>query len=139
MKRITAIALLAIANFALAGTSFAQSEEVKANVPFDFTVANKLLPAGTYSMNKESTGFIMIKNHDKHIAVLTLVDVDGNQSRDGGKLIFHKVGDQYFLSEILCDWAESMNVAIPRSKAEKKVLLQQAMDQPTREVFIAAR
>src|ERR1700743_433439 len=50
MKRITAIALLAIANLAVAGTSFAQSKTVQAKVPFDFTVGNKLLPSGTYTI-----------------------------------------------------------------------------------------
>ena len=110
----------------------------RADVPFDFTVANKLLPAGTYTLKAESTGLIVIKNHDKPIAVLTLVTTDGNRSPNGGKLIFHKIGDQYFLSEILCDWAP-MNVTVPRSKAEKRVLLQQAMVHPTSEVFIATR
>ena len=138
MKRITAIALLAIANFAMAGMSFAQSYGVKANVPFDFTVANKLLPAGTYTMIRESTGLIEIRNHDKPIAVLTVVNQDVNKSTDGGKLIFHKYGDQYFLSEILSDWA-TMNVNVPRSKAETRVRLQQAMVHPASEVFIATR
>ncbi len=72
MKRITAIALLAIANFAMAGTSFAQSKMVKANVPFDFTVGKQLLPAGTYTIKAESSGLIAIKNHDKPITVLTI-------------------------------------------------------------------
>jgi hypothetical protein len=138
MKRITAIALLAIANFALAGTSFAQSNGVKADVPFDFTVANKLLPAGTYTLKAESTGLIEIKNHDKPIAVFTLVTPDGNKSKNGGKLLFHKIGDQYFLSEILSDWS-TMNVTVPCSKAETRVRLQQAMVHPTSEVFIATR
>jgi hypothetical protein len=138
MKRITAIALLAIANFAMAGMSFAQSYGVKANVPFDFTVANKLLPAGTYTMIRESTGLIEIRNHDKPVAVLTVVSHDENTSSDGGKLIFHKYGNQYFLSEILSDWA-TMNVSVPRSKAEKNVRLQQAMVHPASEVFIATR
>ena len=138
MKRINAIALLAIANFAMAGMSFAQSNGVKANVPFDFTVANKLLPAGTYTMIRESTGLIEIRNHDKPVAVLTVVTHDENTSSDGGKLIFHKYGNQYFLSEILSDWA-TMNVSIPRSKAEKNVRLQQAMVHPANEVFIATR
>jgi hypothetical protein len=40
MKRITATALLAIANFAMVGTSFPQSKAVQAKVPFDFTVGN---------------------------------------------------------------------------------------------------
>ena len=138
MKRITAIALLAIANFAMAGTSFAQSKMVKANIPFDFTVGKQLLPAGTYTIKAESSGLIAVKNHDKPLTVLTLTVQDGSRSPKGGKLIFHKYGDQYFLSEILCDSAE-MDVAVSPSKAEKRVQLQQAMVQPSSEVFIAAR
>jgi hypothetical protein len=138
MKRITAIALLAIANFAMAGTSFAQSKMVRANVPFDFTVGKQLLPAGTYTIKEESSGLIAIRNHDKPITVLTIVDQDGARSPNGGKLKFHRYGDQYFLSEILCDWAD-MDVAVRPSKTEKRVQLQQAMVHPSSEVFIAAR
>ena len=138
MKRITAIALLAIANFALAGTSFAQSKLVRANVPFDFTVGTQLLPAGTYTIKTQSSGLIVIKNQDKPLTVMTIVDQDGARSPNGGKLMFHKYGDQYFLSEILCDWA-GMNVALHPSKVEKRVQLQQAMVHPSSEVFIAAR
>jgi hypothetical protein len=138
MKRITAIALLAIANFAMAGTSFAQSQMVRANVPFDFTVDKQLLPAGTYTIKAESSGLVAIKNHDKPITVFTIAAPDGNKSPNGGKLIFHKYGDQYFLSEILCDSAE-INVRVHPSKVEKRVQLQQAMIHPSSEVFIAAR
>ena len=70
MNRITAIALLAIANFAMAGTSFAQSRGVQADVPFDFTVGDKLLPSGTYAIKEESSGLIVVKNHDKAIAMM---------------------------------------------------------------------
>jgi hypothetical protein len=76
MKRIVAIALLAIANFAMAGTSFAQSKWVRADVPFGFTVGSEHLPAGTYTFKTESEGLIAIKNHDKPIAVFTIVDRD---------------------------------------------------------------
>jgi hypothetical protein len=138
MKRITAIALLAIANFAMAGSSFAQSNGVRANVPFDFTVGNDLLPAGTYTIKPQSTSVIVIKNHDKPIAVLSLVHQDGNKSTNGGKLTFHKYGDQYFLSEILSDGA-NMNVEIPTSKAEKRVRLQQATLHSSSQTFVAAR
>jgi hypothetical protein len=138
MKRITAIALLAIANFAMAGSSFAQSNGVRANVPFDFTVGNDLLPAGTYTIKPQSTSVIVIKNHDKPIAVLSLVHQDGNKSTNGGKLTFHKYGDQYFLSEILSDGA-NMNVEIPTSKAEKRVRLQQATLHSSSQTFVATR
>ena len=138
MKRITAIALLAIANFALAGTSFAQSKLVRANVPFDFTVGKQLLPAGTYTIKTQSSGLIVIKNQDKPLTVMTIVDQDGARSPNGGKLMFHKYGDQYFLSEILCDDAD-MNLKIPDSTKEKKVRLQQARLLTSTETLVAAR
>ncbi len=137
MKRITAIALLAIANFAVAGTSFAQSRTVQAKVPFDFTVGNNLLPSGTYTIKEESTGLIVIKSRDKAIAMVSLVNPDGNKAAGGGKLIFHKYGSQYFLSEILSDRA-NMNVRVPVSKTEKRVKLQEAMIAASSDTFIAA-
>ncbi len=138
MKRITAIALLAIANFAMAGTSFAQSTGVRANVPFDFTVGNKLLPAGTYTIKEQSDHVILITNHDKPIAALSLVNGDSNRSPNGGKLKFHRYGSQYFLSEILCDQA-NMSLQVPTSKTEQKTALQEAKLRARGETFVAAR
>src|SRR5450432_3011957 len=116
MKRNTAIALFAIASFAVAGKSFAQDHAVQATVPFDFTVGAKLLPSGTYTISADSTNVIVIRNRYKPIATLSLVRPDDSkQTGNGGKLVFHKYGDQYFLSEILCDAAE-MNMKVPPSK-----------------------
>ena len=56
MKRITAIALLAIANLAMAGTSFAQSQGVRAKVPFDFTVGNTCFPRVLTPLKGNQTG-----------------------------------------------------------------------------------
>lgn len=138
MKRNTAIALIAIANFAMAGTSFAQSTGVRANVPFDFTVGNKLLPAGTYTIKEQSDHVILITNHDKPIAAISLVNGDSNRSPNGGKLKFHRYGSQYFLSEILCEQA-NMNLQVPTSKTEKKTALQEANLRARGETFVAAR
>jgi hypothetical protein len=126
MKRITAIALLAIANFALAGTSYAQSTGVRAEVPFSFAVGDKVLPAGNYTIKSESPHVIVIKNHDHPAeAALSLVNQASNGSPNGGKLLFQKYGSQYFLSEILCNSAD-MNLSIPPSKREKRAQRQQA-------------
>ena len=138
MKRITAIALLAIANFAVAGTSFAQSKAVQAKVPFDFTVGNKVLPSGMYTIEEVSPWSIVIKNHDNAVERVSVVDQDGKKSANGGKLIFHKYGGQYFLSEVLSDRA-NMNVRVPVSKTEKRVKLQEAMIAPSSDTFIAAK
>jgi hypothetical protein len=140
MKRTTAIALLAIANFAISGTSFAQSNGVRVTVPFDFTVGDKVLPSGTYTIKPESTNpnVIVIRSHDKPIAALSLVHQDGNKSPNGGKLLFHKYGGQYFLSEILCDRAD-MNVELSTSKAEKRAQLLQATLNSGSQTVVAAQ
>jgi hypothetical protein len=138
MNRIKAIALFAIANFAMAGTSFAQSNGVRANVPFDFTVGDKLLPAGTYTIKEQSDHVILIQNHDKPIAAISLVNGDANRSPNGGKLKFHRYGSQYFLSEILCEQA-SMNLQVPTSKTEKRTALQEAKLRARGDTLVAAR
>ena len=61
MNRITAIALLAIANLAMAGTSFAQSNGVAAKVPFPFAVGDKVLPAGSYTLQAK----LLARAHDQ--------------------------------------------------------------------------
>jgi hypothetical protein len=140
MKRTTAITLLAIANLALAGTSFAQSNEIRATIPFDFTVGNRLLPSGTYTLAPESgnANVIVIRSHDKPIAALGLVYHDGNKSPNGGKLLFHTYGGQHFLSEILCDRAH-LNVELPTSKTEKRAQLQLATLKSSGQIVVAAQ
>jgi hypothetical protein len=138
MKRFTAIALFAIASFAVADKSFAQDQRVRATVPFDFTVGSKLLPSGTYTIKQKSSQLIMIENHDKPIALLSLAVPDGKKARTDGVLVFHKYGDRYFLSEILCDYA-SMNFQIPPSKLEKSVQVQNARLSGSSQTLVATR
>jgi hypothetical protein len=138
MKRITAIALLAIANFAMAVTSLAQSNEVKAKVPFAFAVGSTVFPAGIYTITSQSSHAILIKNLDQTVAALSLVNQDSNKSPNGGKLVFHRYAGQYFLSEILCDRAD-MNLELPTSKREKTAQLQQARLGASGETLVAAR
>jgi hypothetical protein len=138
MKRITAIALFAMANFVMAGASFAQSRGVQATIPFDFTVGNKLLPSGTYTITQGETRVITIRSHDKPIAILSLVDPDDHKSPNHGKLVFNKYGSQYFLSEILCDQSD-MHVAVPASKTEKRVRLEQARLNSNSQTLVATR
>ena len=138
MKRNTAIAFLAIANLAMAGTSFAQSNGVQAKVPFEFSVGNRVLPAGTYTIKEASDHMIVIRNHDQSIAMLSLVQEDSNSSPKAGTLKFHRYGSQYFLSEILCDQAD-MNLQVPKSKTEKRVALQEAKLGTRGETLVAAR
>jgi hypothetical protein len=127
MKRIAAIALVVVAGFLTAATGLAQNYGVRATIPFDFTVGDKLLPPGTYTITSFDSHELWIRNRDKSVSVATIALAGHNDPGNGntGKLVFNKYGDQYFLREILCG-AASMNAALPASKLEKRVRVQEA-------------
>src|SRR5277367_6696932 len=77
MKRNAAIALIAFSTLAAGSRALAQEPGVKATVPFEFTVAGKLLPADTYTITSTSHGVISIESADKHIRIVTTTQQSG--------------------------------------------------------------
>lgn len=125
MKRIAVIALILLAGLCTAGSLQAQSHEVRANVPFDFTVGGKHLPAGTYTFVSDRQDTIVVRNYDARIEVLSMTFDTERTPVNLSRLVFNKYGDQYFLHEIQCP-SIALNVEIPRSKLEKQVHAQVA-------------
>ena len=83
----------------------AQSERTGAiNIPFSFTVGEKTLPAGEYSFEpnrKDSDLVWLVQSRDGHVtALFTTTAVRATETQEKAKLVFHKYGDQYFLSQI---------------------------------------
>jgi hypothetical protein len=64
---------------------------------------------------------------------------NGNESTSGGKLVFQKYGDRYFLNQVLSPTRTSLNVTIPPSKLEKRVQHQEASMKQAQQIQIAAR
>jgi hypothetical protein len=105
---------LSVAGFA------ALSARVDANIPFDFMIGNKRLPAGKYLIQRGSTTGTSVIRGLENKKVATFMTIKGNQnSEQKTKLIFHRYGDQYFLAQV---WEGVNNtvVEIPKSKAERK-------------------
>lgn len=136
MKRITAIALLTFASCVTAARALDVDPSVQANVPFDFIVGDRVLPAGTYKITEQSAGVIMIQNRDKHVTVLTLAE--GDDATKGNKLIFDRYGDRYFLSEVLCPHS-NLTVQIPASKMEKAAQKQEASIHDSGQTLVAVK
>ena len=137
MKRTIVIAF-ALAALVTAGTAMAQEHAVKANVPFDFSVGNAHVPAGTYTIwSTGSTSLIEIRNDSAKVTIFGS-GYASDQNAQNGKLVFDKLGDRYFLREVLCS-AVAMNMELPVSKAEKNVQKQQASlrSENKEQVFVA--
>lgn len=120
MKRFRVIPLLILAGFCTAGITQAQNRDVRAKVPFDFTVASKHLPSGSYEFITQPNSTIVIRNADQRIAVLAMTGAADNLRDYRSVLVFHKYGDSYFLREIHCPTI-SVNADFPQSKQEKQL------------------
>jgi hypothetical protein len=78
---------------------------IRVNIPFDFSIANKKLPAGNYSIGRA------IQNSDN--TVLSILDGRGHtkearlsipvlaaEAKNQATLVFHRYGDEYFLYQV---------------------------------------
>jgi hypothetical protein len=130
MKKFTVTALLTLAGLVWAGSAFAQiKHEVRAYVPFEFSVGDKVLPAGNYLFDSESTPtadnhVLLVKNidHPQYAAVTLGNDGSWEQTpvykADTERLVFDNYGGQYFLREVR-SLVENLNLEFPTTKAEK--------------------
>ncbi len=75
---------------------------MRANVPFDFIVGDKTLPAGTYTISKPTlSGTLRIENVDSgESTVVMSTVVEGFRPNDETKFVFKRYADQYFLDQV---------------------------------------
>jgi hypothetical protein len=124
MKKQIAIAVALMAAAIAAGQCYAQRTTCKADIPFAFQVANQTMPAGEYliqrnsDLNEETQ---MIRRTDSSAAALALTSavVDVKNGKSEPELVFHKYGDNYFLSEIWTGQGDGRRLLV--SKREKEL------------------
>jgi len=107
----------------LAASTQAQQTGVKANIPFDFVVNNHTYPAGEYTLKGVSVDSPMLRidNAQGDASVVSLtIPCNRPWPADSTKLVFHRVGDTYFLSQL---WIEGYNYGRSFSEGHQEVLL----------------
>jgi hypothetical protein len=125
MKRIAAIALFAVVTTFGVANAMAQEEyPVRATMPFNFTVGNKSLPAGTYTILQVRDDLVEIRNQDGKVATLSTAypytAVPYSQVSSKAVVVFNRYGSQYFLHQI-AGGPSSINENVPVSKSESRV------------------
>ncbi|HEX5235052.1 MAG TPA: hypothetical protein VFW25_06945 [Silvibacterium sp.] len=139
MKRITAVAFFTLASILGAGRALAQSHQVQATVPFDFTVGANVLPSGTYTIESVSDNGIEIRSSGQRSGILALAFVTSDQSLRGDELVFEKHAGRYSLREILCE-SGKMNVSVPAGNWKKGSRMEEAkLQDNSGQVLIAAK
>jgi hypothetical protein len=97
----------------------AQQTILSANVPFTFNIGDKQLPAGAYAV-REMDRATLIESKDGEHSVLGIYQYAGPSKTDQTKLVFHKVGDRYFLAQIWTS-ARGQGLSVPQSQREKEL------------------
>jgi hypothetical protein len=98
MKRLV-LAILAVSVLAL--PVCAQRTVAVGDIPFGFVVGNVTMPAGEYAFGYSAGLFIVtLAGADRHTNFLSANPEVVQSVPEQAKLVFHRYGDQYFLSEI---------------------------------------
>jgi hypothetical protein len=93
-----------------------------ANVPFNFYVKGKALPAGAYRIEATQVGgsvALKIQSADGQItAIVPARLATAKAIHPESRLVFNRFGDQYFLSQVL-GFEENATYALLKSRAEE--------------------
>jgi hypothetical protein len=89
-----------------------------ASIPFEFNVGEKTLPAGEYRVQSVNGSFVRIQSEDRKTSAIVLSTSVIGKARDEAKLIFHRYGNRYFLSQAWVD-GETEGLQVPKPRAER--------------------
>lgn len=125
--RLTMIGLLSVvAMVVMVGSAQAQSlgNKIRINVPFEFSVGDKKLPAGEYSIGRAmpSSGdtVLLISRVNEKDSVFPLTNsAQSLEPKDADTLVFHRYGDQYFLFQVWPAGATYGRVVV-KSRSERE-------------------
>jgi hypothetical protein len=124
MKRQTLSALIVVGLILVAAfAAQAQLERrVVVNVPFDFAVGKKMLPAGQYTIRRivrDNDRLLLVQSADGRIAqTIQTSAVEANTPTDNVQVKFHRYGDKYFLFQV---WTPGNGTGreLPKSQLEQ--------------------
>src|SRR5258708_3010692 len=120
LKGLTMLmAVMTTALLTAAVTANGQSQKSKANVPFEFVVGDKTLPAGEYAVaavtnNGETLRIRKTTASDSAIRLTIAAEGKSEQA----KLVFHRYGERYFLAEV---WTSEGGRSLGQSKQERAI------------------
>ena len=105
-----------------AGSMFAQFSYVRhldVKVPFEFMAGDTMFPAGHYKVGPMTEQVLLIQgDEDRKITVAHAVE--RREPSDTSKLVFHKYGERYILTQIWVQ-GETRGRELPKSALEKEL------------------
>lgn len=106
VKRFTMLTLvvgLMLAGAVVSANAQANANRVTADIPFDFIVGDKILPAGKYTVNTTASnrqGLRISNSAGKSLAMIFSLAIAEKTEERTARMVFHRYGQQYFLAEV---------------------------------------
>jgi hypothetical protein len=142
-KLFSLMAIGSLVALLLAATAHAQlpGVPVRATIPFDFIVRGKVLPAGSYEIERvteEPSGLLLrnVNNKREHI-VFETEPVEGRKISNHNVLVFNHYGDEYFLSEVVTAGEQTGRELAP-TRQERTLRREMAKNQTQAETVTVA-
>jgi hypothetical protein len=134
---VVILAMLAVSGIAAAQTI--GTSTIVAKVPFEFVVANRIVPAGEYKVQAATMDgrSLVIRNVGAKIGLFSSISkTEDKEIASNYALVFSRYGNSYFLSGIKMEGSNVTYQLLP-SKAEAEL---RAHNQPVQvETLLAAR
>jgi hypothetical protein len=137
MKRTIGIAIFA-ATMGMALSNASAQSKSKATIPFNFRVGSALMPAGSYTIEYTQPRVVWFRNLDGHKSAVALATTTSGDAVPPAKLVFHRYGDQYFLSETRTSSNESEMTFAP-SRLEKNIRSEEAIRRDEGQSLVALK
>ena len=120
---ISRILLAAAMALAFTSTLYSQTVNIRAQVPFSFAVGDRSYPAGEYAVQTlvSHSHLALVGNRNEAKSAMTPTHpVDSAKLATDTVLLFHRVGDGYFLYQV---WAAGSRVGLefPQSRREEQM------------------
>ena len=96
-----------------------------ANIPFDFSVGNTTLKAGSYSVEQLQSGILALSSSDneEHQFAMTFPS-DSDQQSQESHLVFIRYGSEVFLKRVVISGNEN-SYELPESRRERGLIRNQ--------------
>jgi hypothetical protein len=99
------------------------ADALSVKIPFEFTVGEKTLPAGEYTIQRlrDTPAILVIQSADRGSrAVIWTTPMDDSQSPAKTKLVFSDYGDRRFLAQVWIQGEKSKRT-LAKSRAEREL------------------
>jgi hypothetical protein len=136
-KWVVAVTLMVLSGMAAA--QLIGSSRIVAQVPFEFVVANKIVPAGECEVQSATMDgkTLVIRNAGAKVGLLSASSLtEGQEGASHYALVFNRYGDRYFLSGIKIEGSK-VTYRLQESKAEAELRAQNAS--AAEETLLASR